>query len=175
MEKTLKSSSLNYGIYLGLVLAAFTILGYVMLDLFTQWWFGILMLLVILVFGIVSSMSARKLLGGFISFKEAFTAYFITVLVGLLIGTLVSFVIFNVVDPDASAVLQDKIIETQIEMMQNFGTPQEAIDTAIAEARATNMYSIGNLAKSLAFQLIGYSIAGLLVALVVKKNDPHAA
>lgn len=177
MEKSLKSSSLNYGLYLGLILSALTVVGYaVSLDLFTKWWFGIFMLLLVIVFGIMSSMKARKLMGGFISFKNAFTAYFIAILIGILISSIVSIIIFNVVDPEAAITLQDKIIETQVGMMEKFGTPQEAIDKAINDMQANgNMYSIGNILKSIAFQLIGYSIVGLIVALVVKKNDPNAA
>lgn len=177
MEKSLKSSSLNYGMYLGLILAALTVVGYaISLDLFTKWWFGILMMILVIIFGIISSMKARKLMGGFINFKNAFTAYFIAILVGIVISSVVSIIIFNVIDPDAAIILQDKIIEMQVEMMQNFGTPQDAIDKAVNDMQANgNMYSIGNILKSIAYQLIGFSIVGLIVALVVKKNDPNAA
>ncbi|WP_411767045.1 DUF4199 domain-containing protein [Winogradskyella sp. A3E31] len=177
MEKTLKSSALNYGIYLGLIFAVLTVIGYaVYLDLFTQWWFGIGSLLLIIVFGIISSVKARKLLGGFISFKNAFTAYFITILVALVISTIVNLIIFNVVDPDAALVLKEKIIESQMAMMERFGAPQESIDQTIAQLRAQdNMFSIGSIFKSLAYQLVGFSIVGLIVAAVVKRKDPNAA
>ncbi|WP_299364294.1 DUF4199 domain-containing protein [Winogradskyella sp.] len=177
MEKSLKSSSANYGLYLGLILSALTIIGYaVSLDLFTKWWFGILLLLIVIILGIMSSMKARKLLGGFISFKNAFTAYFIAILVGILLSSLVSFLIFNVVDPDAASILQEKIIESQVQMLERFGTPQDAIDKAVSDMQANgSMYSIGNILKSIAYQLVGFSIVGLIVALVVKKSDPNAA
>ncbi len=177
MEKALKSSSATYGLYLGLILAALTIIGYsVSLDLFTKWWFGIIFLLVVIIIGIMSSMKARKLLGGFISFKNAFTSYFIAILVGIVISSIVSILIFNVVDPDAATMLQEKIIESQVAMLENFGAPQEAIDKTVSDIQAGgNMYSIGNILKSIAFQLVGFSIVGLIVAAVVKKNDPNAA
>ncbi|MGB0980850.1 MAG: DUF4199 domain-containing protein [Winogradskyella sp.] len=177
MEKSIKSLASNYGLYLGLILATITVIGYsISLDLFTKWWFGIIFMLLIIIVGIIASMKARNLLGGFISFKNAFTAYFITILIGIIISSLVSIVIFNIVDPDAAIALQDKIIETQVELLQRFGTPQETINQAINELKANgNMYSISNILKSIAFQLIGYSILGLIVALVVKKSDPNAA
>lgn len=176
MEKSLKSSSINYGVYLGLILSTFTILGYVMIDLMTKWWYGILILIVMIVLGIMASMKARKLLGGFISFKNAFTAYFITVLIGLLIASLLSFILYNVVDPEAAALIQDNAIETQVKMLENFGTPQDVIDQTVQKMRESgNMYSIGNLLQSLVFQLVGFSIVGLIVAAVVKRKDPHAA
>lgn len=177
MEKSLKSSSVNYGIYLGLILSALTVIGYsVSLDLFTKWWFGIIFLLAVIIVGIMSSMKARSILKGFISFKDAFTAYFIAIVVGIVISSIVSIVIFNVVDPEAANILQEKIIESQVKMLENFGTPQKAIDKAVNDIQANgNMYSISNIVKSIAFQLIGFSIVGLIVAAVVKRNDPNAA
>ncbi|MBT8244569.1 MAG: DUF4199 domain-containing protein [Winogradskyella sp.] len=177
MEKSLKSSAVNYGLYLGIVLAALTVIGYAIdLSLFTKWWFGIFILLLVIVFGIISSMNTRKLSGGFISFKEAFTSYFVTILIGILINSVVSIVIFNFVDPDSAIALQDMIIENQAQMLERFGTTQEAIDQAVAQIReGGSMYSIGNIAKSIAVQLVGFSIVGLIVALVVRKNDPNAA
>ena len=177
MEKTLKSSAINSGLYLGIILAALTVIGYAIdLSLFTQWWFGILLLMLVVIFGIVSSMKAKKLSGGFIKFKVAFTAYFIAILIGILISSVVSIVIFNFVDPESAVVLQDMIIENQVEMMERFGTPQEAIDQAMQKVEANgSMYSIGNIFKSIAFQLVGFSIVGLIVAAVVKRKDPNAA
>jgi len=177
MEKSLKSSASSYGLYLALVLSALTIIGYaVYLDLFTKWWFGISQMLLVIVFGIVSAMKARKLMGGFISFKGAFTAFFITIAIGIVIPALLGLIIFNFVDPDAAMVLQEKIIESQTAMMESFGAPQESIDEAVRQMQAEeNFFSIGNSLKSIAYQLVGFSIVGLIVALVVKKTDPNAA
>ncbi|NNE33144.1 MAG: DUF4199 domain-containing protein [Winogradskyella sp.] len=177
MEKSLKSLSTTYGLYLALILTSFTIIGYALyLDLFTKWWFGIGQLLLVIIFGIVASMKARKLSGGFISFKNAFTAFFITVAIGIIIPGLVGMIIFNFVDTESAGILQEKIVENQLAMMQNFGAPQEAIDNTRTQLEAEdNFFSIANTLKSIAYQLVGFSIVGLIVALVVKKSDPNAA
>ncbi len=177
MEKSIiKSLAINWGLYLGIVLALATILGYVNLDLYTKWWYGIILLILIIVFGIISAMKSKTLLGGFISFKEAFSSYFITVAVGLVISTIVSIIIFNFIDPEAAITLKDKIMDTQVQMMKNFGAPEEVIAKSVEELEAQeNMFAIGQILKSLAFQLIGFSIVGLIVALVVKKNNPEQA
>ncbi len=175
MEKTIKSSAINWGLYLGVVLSLFTVLGYMNLDLYTKWWYGIIMLIVIIVFGIISSMKSKKILNGFISFKEAFSSYFITIALGFIISTVISIIIFNFVDPEAATTLQEKIIDVQVQMMRRFGAPEDAIAQAVTKLEEQdNMFSIGNMLQSLAFQLIGYSIVGLIVALVVKKNNPEA-
>jgi len=175
MEKSIKSIATNYGLYLGATLSLLTVLGYVNLDLFTKWWFGIGMLILIIIFGIVSAMKSRGALNGFISFKEAFTSYFITIALGLAISTIISILIFNFIDPDAAITLKEKILDSTVQMMQNFGAPEEAIAETVEKMEAEeNMFAIGKTFQSLAFQLIGYSIVGLIVALVVKKNNPDA-
>lgn len=177
MGKSLKSSSINYGVYLGIILAALTVIGYAIdLSLFTKWWFGVGIMLLVIIFGIVSSMNGRKLLGGFMSFKQAFTAYFIAVAIGILINSIISIVIFNFIDPESAITLQDMLIENQAETLRNFGQSEEAIDGVVAQMReGGNMYSISNILQGIAFQLIGFSIVGLIVALVVKRKDPNAA
>lgn len=177
MEKTLKSSAINLGLYLGLILSAFTIIGYaVYLDLFTKWWFGIGTMILVIIIGIMSATKARKLSGGFISFKSAFTSYFTSIVIGLAISTVVSIVLFNFIDTEAGQLLQEKIIESQMAMLENFGAPQEAIDDAMQRMEGEdNFFSIGNVVKSFAYQLLGFSIVGLIVAAVVKRKDPHAA
>ncbi|MBF8149338.1 DUF4199 domain-containing protein [Winogradskyella sp. F6397] len=177
MDKSLKSSAVNNGLYLALILSSFTIIGYaVYLDLFTQWWFGIGQMLLVIIFGIVSSIKAKKLLGGFISFKDAFTAFFITIAIGISIPAVIGFVIFNIVDAEAATILQEKIIDNQLAMMERFGAPQQSIDEAMAQIqKEESFFSIGNTIKTTAYQLLGFSVIGLIVAAVTKKKDPHEA
>lgn len=176
MEKSIKSLATNWGLYLGIVLSLLGILGYMNLDLMTKWWFGIGMLILVIVFGIISAMKSKNLQEGFISFKEAFTSYFITIALGIAISTVLTIVIYNFVDPEAAVALKEKIMDAQVQMMQNFGAPEEAIAKVVEELEAQeNMFSVGKVLQSLAFQLIGYSIVGLIVALVVKKNNPDQA
>jgi len=177
MDKPLKSSALNYGLYLALILSSFTIIGYaVYLDLFTEWWFGIGQMFLVIIFGIISAIKAKKLFGGFISFKNAFTAFFITILVGVAIPALVGFIIFNIVDVEAASILQQKLIDNQLAMMERFGAPQASIDEAMEQIqKEESFFSLGNTIKSIAYQLVGFSIIGLIVAAATKKNDPDAA
>jgi hypothetical protein len=176
MEKSLRSSAVQYGLYIGLILSAFTIVSYAInIELLTKWWLGILLFLIIVIIGIVSTAKAKSLLNGFISFKQAFTTWFITIVVGIGISTLVNILLFNFIDPEAAEMIKQATIEASVSMMENFGAPQESIDQAVMEIENTNQFAIGNLLKSLAFQFIFYAVIGLLVALVMKKSDPEAA
>ena len=132
MEKSSKSIAINYGLYLGAILSLLTVVAYAInLDLFTQIWFGISILILIIVLGIISISKSKKLFEGYISFKNAFTSYFITVLIGIVISALVSIVVFNFIDPEAANVLQEKIIDLQMQRLENFNVPTEAIAQAM--------------------------------------------
>lgn len=176
METSFKSSAINYGLYLGISLLLLTGIGYaVSLDLFTEIWFGLLFLLVVIVLGIISIAKSKKLLGGFISFKDAFTSYFLTLLVGVLISAAFSIILFNFIDPEASAELQEKIINSQIDRLESYNVPSEVIDETVEQMEAKgNMYSVSNVLQSIVWQLAGFSIVGLIVAAIMKKRNPDA-
>ena len=175
MDKTIKSSALNYGLYLGLALALISVIIYaVNLEIFVKWWFGIGLFILVVVVGIMSSVKSKQILGGFISFKDAFASYFITILVATLVSTVVSYIIFNVVDTDAAKELNEQILIVTKQSMERFGAPQETINEALAKAQETDNFSIGNRLKGMGWSLLFYSIFGLIGAAVVKKNNPDA-
>ncbi len=179
MDKTtvsFKKSASNYGLILGGILAVTVALLYSMsLESLTKWWLGIVLFLISLAIGIVSVAKSKSILGGFISFKEAFTSYFITIVIGLGISVLTSILIFNVVDPGAADYLNEQIIEINRSMMERFGMPEAEIDKALERVEGKNNYSAGNQLFSYLIQIVIYSVFGLLVALIMKRKDPNAA
>jgi len=171
MKNSIKSIAKNYGTYLGGLLALLTVLVYaVSLDMMTNMWYGIFILLLIVVFGIVSVAKTKGESEGYISFKQSFTAYFITILIGLVISTVVSYVIFNIIDPEAANILKEKSIETMISFMEGFGAPPDSIAEAVDKMENDNQFSIANILMSLAGQLVIFSIIGLIVSAIMKKN-----
>ncbi len=175
MEKSLKSIATNYGLYLGALLALITVIAYaVNLELLTNMWVGIFIMVLIIIFGIISVAKVKQSQNGFATFKQAFTSYFIAVLIGLLISTLVSYLLFNFIDTEAAEVLKEKTIEQTVQMLEGFNTPNEAIAQAVEKIESQNQYSLGNIAKGVAGYLVFFSIIGLIVAAALKKNDPDA-
>lgn len=174
MEKSLKSIATNYGLYLGVLLALISVIAYaVNLDLYTQVWFGLTLLAIIIIFGIISVIKIKKANDGFLSFKHTFSAYFITVLIGILISAIVSIIIFNFVDTEAATELQQKIMDSQVERLQSFNVPAEVIAETVEKMESQgNMYSIKNVLQSIVWQLLGFSVIGLIVAAAMKKNKP---
>ena len=176
MENAYRKAAISNGVILGVVSALVTVVIYaVNLDLFTKWWVGIISFLIVLGFGVYSASKTKQLVQGFTSFKQAFTGYFITIVIGTAIGTLVSILLFNVVDTEAALVVQEKIVDATEEMMTNFGAPQSEIDKAIIEMEKTNQFGLYNQAKGWVFGLAFYAVIGLIVALIFREKDPNKA
>ena len=175
MEKSLKSIATDYGLYLGGALALLTVLSYaVNLDLLVNMWYGIFILILIIAFGIISVAKVKQRFNSYASFKESFTAYFITIVIGLAISTLVSFLLFNVIDTDAAVELKQKTIERTIQMLEGFNVPPEQVSKSIEQIESQNQFSLWNVLKGLAGYLVLFSIIGLIVAAAMKKTNPDS-
>ena len=152
MEPTTKSSAINNGLYLGAILSLITVLIYaVNLDLFTEWWLGIILFIVVVAYGVVSAIKSRTILNGFISFKQAFTSYFITIAIGTLIATVIGIAIFTFIDPEAATYLNEQILLVTKQTMERFGMPQEAMQAALEEAATKRQLFISNAGSSICF------------------------
>ncbi|MCK0178229.1 DUF4199 domain-containing protein [Flavobacteriaceae bacterium S0862] len=175
MEKSIKSSAINYGLYLGGALSLITIaIWFIDINLMANMWLGIFLLLAIIAFGVVSTAKSKSLNGGFLSFKEAFSSYFITVAIGIAISTIVSMILFNYVDPEAAKQIQQITVDMTVNMMEGFGAPAETIAEAVEKIESQNQYSLINTAKSLAWGFLFQAIIGLIVAAIMKKSNPDA-
>ncbi|OED38767.1 hypothetical protein AB832_04415 [Flavobacteriaceae bacterium (ex Bugula neritina AB1)] len=173
MEKSVKSNAITLGIILGVILSLVTVIGYTVYQgMYSNWWFGILLFIMTVTFGIVSSVKSRKLLGGFIEFKTAFTSYLLTVALGTIIATIVSILIYVVIDPEAAESINQRIIETSVGFMEKFGAPEAEIEKAVAKMEETNQFGFISQIKSWFWSILFYIIIGLLASLAVKKKEP---
>lgn len=174
MENQLKTLTSKNGTYLGLFLIAVTVIAYtVNLELFLKLWFGIVLFLFVIGFGIYSTLSYKKQLNGFLTFKEGFSSFILPIILGMLISSLLSFVLFNFIDPDAAVYLKEKTIEMSVTMMERFDAPEAVINESVAKLESQNQFGILGILKSLASQIVIYAVIGLIVALSFKKKDPN--
>lgn len=174
MEKSLKSIAKDYGLYLGVILSLLAVVAYAIdLNLFVNTWFGLSFYVVAIVLGIFSIAKAKQALNGYASFKESFTAYFITILVGMVIITLVSYILFNFIDTEAALSLKEKSIEKMVQVYENMNLSQDNIAKAVDKLEGENLFSLKNSLISLLINyLLPLSIIGLLVAAIMKKTNP---
>lgn len=173
--ENLKKNSVPLGLFLGLFLIVVTTLMYTIdLNLFTKPWIGIINLIVVTLFGAFAGVKSKKQAGGFLTFKEAFTAFFITVLIGFLISTLYSILLFNVIDPEAKAVITDHLIKYTVDMMQSFGAKAADINKLVDDMQKTDSFGAAGQLKGFAVNLVIYSIIGLITALIVRRERPQS-
>lgn len=169
--EVIKKNGVKFGLILGVFSILATTLMYVIdLKLFVNIWIGLVLFFVSLTIGIVSVARSKKEIGGFITFKEAFTAFFITMAIGLALNILFSILLFNVIDPGAAITIRENIIEYTVNMLQKAGTPTAKIKEQIETMRSTNSYSIGNQIQTYFWFLLFYIIVGLLVAVALRNK-----
>lgn len=172
MESPAKKISTSYGIYLGIALILIVVLAYAFdLTLFTKWWFGISLLLFVIIMAGMATSKAKKVSTSLFKFKDAYGAYFLTVFIGTFISLIFGIILFNVIDPDAAESLTELTIESTRNMMEGFGAPEAQINEALQKMQDENQYSILNQLKGYGFQLIMYAIIGLIVALIFRKKE----
>jgi hypothetical protein len=172
---TQKKIAINMGLYLGLTLTLLIAVIYAIdLNLFTESWIGIVNVLLITVFGALSATQFKKNLGGFINFKTAFTSFFITVLIGFMISTLFNLLLFNVIDVEAKTILSENVIKYTVEMMQKFGAKAADINKVVEDMRASDSFGVAGQLKGFFFNIIFYSIIGLVCSLIIKRVPPQS-
>ncbi|MDO7170655.1 DUF4199 domain-containing protein [Mariniflexile sp. AS56] len=174
MDTNLKDLAINYGLYLGISLSLFTVLGYAFnLALLVNFWIMLVIIpIAIISVGIFSTAKAKILLNGFLTFKEAFSSYFITVAIGIMISTFVTILIFNFIDTNAALEAKSILVENTTNMLTGMGAPVEAIAESIDNIESQDTYAIGIQLKSLAQSIIFFAIIGLIVAAAMKKSKP---
>ena len=134
METNLKKNTIDLGIKLGTFLFVITALIYVIdLKLFTNTWIMLAFMLPTLAVSIYSVYSAKKIQNQIITFKEAFTAYFLCVAIGYLIVTIGNIVLFKFIDTAAADLIHEEIMVFTKTMMENFNSPSDVIALTMDE------------------------------------------
>ncbi len=177
MDKTVLSKGINYGLILGFILALSTVYGYgVNQDFFLSPWPMIITFLSLVIVGILAIASVKKEFGGFISFKNAFSTYFVTIAIGLLISAVVGTILFNFVDPAFAESLKEKTVQKMIDTFDQYNIEMtDQMEASIDAMKNTNVYGIPQQIKSYFMGVAFSSVLGLLLALILKNNNPDEA
>lgn len=171
MNPIIKRNGITYGVILGVFSILVTTLIYVIdLQLFTSWFVGIFSLIVFLIIGIILLTKTKKEMNGLITFKEAFTTYFLAAVIGATMSVFFNLILFNFVDTDAKDALNDLTTKFTLETMQKWGAPVKAIDEQRAALSGIDNYSPANLFKGLIFSFVLAGIMGAILGLVFRNK-----
>lgn len=175
MNEIVKKNGIKFGLLSGLIAVTVTTLMYsINLELFANMWIGLLLIAFYIGLGVYVVATTKKEMSGNITFKEAFTSYFIYATVGILIANLFNYILFNFVDVEAKQKLLELSMDKAVEMMEKFDTPKEIIKQTIKDLKENDQYSLGNILKGSAFSIVFSSIIGLIIAAIFKTKNKGA-
>lgn len=170
---SLTKSALQAGLITGVILVIYTLLRYLMgLEIFSNWWLNLLTFPIIWGFQIWAGFKQRSRNGGVLTYAQSYLTMIIVAIVTLLVGALFNILLFNVINTELAEDVKEISMEKTLEMMQNWGTPESAIEDAMTQmdAEFTNSFSPGGILKGIFSQIIFFAILTALFALIPKKN-----
>ena len=171
MNPTLKQIGTKFGVITALLLIGtyltFYIVDYKLMNSIIG---GFVLIFLIIVFGFLSSYMAKQKLQ-YITFKEAFIPYFLTVAVGVFASTLFIFILYGVIDTETASALKENSVELTIDQMKKFGVPEEQAAISVNEVSNSHPYAIGTLLMSAATRILMLCIPGLIAALAFRNKS----
>ena len=174
MNEIIKKNGITYGIITGVISVLITTILYVVnIELFVSPWVGFSSIAVYIIIGILLLSKTKKELNGIFSFKDAFTTYFISAVIGILISVAFNIILFNYIDPGMKDTIKDLTIKYTTEMLQKFGTPASAINDAIKELDANDQFSIAKLLQGSIFSILFSALFGLILAAIFKSKPSY--
>jgi hypothetical protein len=173
MNEIIKKNGINFGIITGAISVLITTSVYLIdLSLLTKWWLGLSLLLIYIAVGCVLLVRTKKDLGGYMSFKEGFTTYFISALIGVAISVVFNILLFNFIDPEAAVTLKEMTLQSTAEMMKKFGAPTSEIKKAVEKLESYDQFSALEQLKGSIWSIVGSAVFGLILAAIFKKDKP---
>ena len=172
MNQLIKSKGQNFGLFYGIFLIFLTLYAYAIdINFFVSYWFLFFVIISFFVNAFWVMGSLKKAQAGLMSFKEGFTVFFISNALALLLSTLFTLLLFTIIDPELQDTVKELTIIKTTETMEYFNQPKNKIDIKIEEIGNQDNFSIVSQIKGYFSTLAICSIAGLLIALILKKKE----
>ncbi len=172
VNEVIKKNGVTYGIVTGVILSLITALMYAIdIKLFIAWWTTLLSFSIFIIVPVIALFKTKKELNGVFPFKEAFTTYFITATIGVLISVAFKIVLFNFIDPSVKATLLDLTIKYLISTSEKFGVAASSLNDTISNLKETDPYSIIEQLKGSVFNIFFCAILGLIMAAFFKSKS----
>lgn len=172
MNEIIKKNGITFGVLLGIFSILVTAVIYsIDITLFMKPWVGLLSMAVFIIVGCVLVTKTKKQLNNNITFKEAFTVYFIAAIIASTMSVLFNIILFNYIDPSLKATLQEMTIKYTVDIMQKLGTKASDINKIISDMQKTDNYSAGKQLLGLLFSFVFHAIFAAILALIFKTKS----
>ena len=172
MSEEIKQYILKNGLVLGGIYVGIDIIKYLFgAELFVNIYVSYAALLLAAIFPIYYLLHYKKSQDGYIDFRTAFS-----ICTGILIASgfillVFNILLFNIIDPEFSSELLDITINTTVIQLEAFGMSDQQISSAIEMIESEANFSPVNMLKGFGYTIVGYTLFGLIVAAVTKKNN----
>lgn len=164
----------KYGIISGLLMAIITFILYAVdpLLMFQLWlnavYFGIMVVCMVL-----AVRDYRQQLGGYLSFKQALQPAFVTTIIMALVSSLVTYLLYNFIDPNLSSLLKEWTMEFTYDMMESMNAPEEVLEKAMNDLEKEDFtFGIAKISQGMIFSIIAGFILASIVAAIMKRKKP---
>ena len=79
---------------------------------------------------------------------------------------------FNVIDTDFKALMEEETLQFTYEILEKFGADDAQVEEAIAELEKRDSFGVKSQFKGLTVVSVFYLVISLILAAVMKKNEP---
>ena len=182
MNDNMKKTALNFGLIISAVGVLFTLIAYVIDEkLFVNPVATISVLVISIVLPFFAIRSYKKLNNGFASFREAFSAFILPIILSLFVNFLFNMLLHRVIDSDLSSRIGTMAFEGMMDMPDEqleatlgfMGLESiDELESEMIKKTQEGASAIGSL-KSSATGFVFFCIIGLIAAAVFKKNSPE--
>ncbi|MCA4793364.1 DUF4199 domain-containing protein [Myroides odoratimimus] len=178
MKNPVNKVGITFGIILAIYYTLFnSVIFFTDKALFANTFAGFFNMGVMVILGILTIYFARKKAGGYVTFREAFTPFFLMVIIGVTVNIIIYNILFNIVDPSAKEEISKSLYDMLIKTLDGSGLPQEQINEQLEKARNINQFAPKSQLFLWAGSVLRNSILGILLAAIFKNKsefvNPH--
>ena len=163
----------TYGAVSAAVNFALIVLLYLVnMNLLAEWYVGILVLVIIVVFLFLGTAAARKANEGAFSFGQAWMASMTVAFVAQILSTALTLVLYQVIAPELPGVLEEITLDKSREMMEGFGMSGDMLELQMSEIKKamSEAYTAKGLAKNAMGAMMMWAVISLIVAAITRRT-----
>lgn len=173
MNTIIKNNGVRYGLIAAVLSTVYSYVVYAINeDIFLQWYLTLIVQLLGIVLCVIAVVQSRKMMGGYIVFREAFSAFMIGAIVLLAISLASSLLLFQVIDVDLGERLKDKMLVQMEERFAKSNMSEEQTDQIMQRMEEQDTFGLATQFKSTLYGVVFYAVIGAIVALILKRNPP---
>lgn len=166
----MENNGVKYGLLAGLGVIIYSLVLYLVDDKLLFGWASILGTVLYLACMYKAGVDEREEQGGFITWKEALKPTFLTYVVGSLLATIFTYLLFNVIDPSLIEIQKGMAIEQMQSMEGMIG--EEGVEEGIKQIEERGTSGLNDTLIGYAFMLIIGFVFAAIISAIVKRNHP---